>query len=153
MNYVFKPLPMLASILFMVLISTAVIVRAQDAEPAKPRALQGVMEKLGRDMQNVTGAISKEDWALVAQLAPKIARHAEPPLSEKMRILTWLGTDAGKFRDFDEQTKKAASAMGGAATRGDGQAVIAAFAKVQQSCLDCHRSFREPFVKHFDEKR
>ena len=153
MNYVFKPRPMFTSTLFMVLVSAAVIVRAQTVEPAKPMALQGVMEKLGRDMQTVTGAISKEDWALVAQLAPKIARHAEPPLSEKMRILTWLGTDAGKFRGFDEQVHEAASAMGGAATRGDGQAVIAAFAKVQQSCLGCHQSFREPFVKRFHEKR
>jgi len=41
------------------------------------------MEQLGRDMQAVTGAISMEDWARVVELAPKIARHAEPSLSEK----------------------------------------------------------------------
>ena len=41
-------------------------------------------------MQAVTGAISKEEWALVAALALKIAKHAEPPLSEKMRILPGL---------------------------------------------------------------
>ena len=67
---------------------------AQSAEAAKPMALRSVMEKLGRDMQAVTGAISKEEWTLVAELAPKIAKHAEPPLGEKMRILGWLGTDA-----------------------------------------------------------
>ena len=60
---------------------------AQSAEAAKPMALRSVMEKLGRDMQAVTGAISKEEWTLVAELAPKIAKHAEPPLGEKMRIL------------------------------------------------------------------
>lgn len=42
-----------------------------------------------------------------------------------------------------------AVAMGAAATRGDGQAVIAAFAKVQQGCLACHQSFRKPFTEHF----
>jgi hypothetical protein len=66
---------------------TATGLGAQSVEATKPMALRTVMEKLGRDMQAVTGAISKEEWALVAELAPKIAKHAEPPLSEKMRIL------------------------------------------------------------------
>ena len=127
---------------------------AQSAEAAKPMAskpmaLRSVMEKLGRDMQAVTGAISKEEWTLVAELAPKIAKHAEPPLGEKMRILGWLGTDAGKFRGIDGQVQHAASAMGDAARRGDGQAVIAAFSKTQQSCLACHQSFRRSFVEQF----
>ena len=126
---------------------------AQSAEAAKPMALRSVMEKLGRDMQAVTGAISKEEWTLVAELAPKIAKHAEPPLGEKMRILGWLGTDAGKFRGFDGQVHDAASSMGDAAKRGDGQAVIAAFSKTQQSCLACHQSFRQSFMKQFYESR
>lgn len=126
---------------------------AQSAEAAKPMALRSVMEKLGRDMQAVTGAISKEEWALVAELAPKIAKHAEPPLSEKMRILGWLGTDAGKFRDFDGHVHDAATAMGDAAKRGDGQAVITAFSKTQQNCLACHQSFRQSFVEQFYGKR
>ena len=122
---------------------------AQSAEAAKPMALRSVMEKLGRDMQAVTGAISKEEWTLVAELAPKLAKHAEPPLAEKMRILTWLGTDAKKFRGFDGQVQDAATAMGDAAKRGDGQAVIATFSKTQQSCLACHQSFRQSFVGQF----
>jgi len=107
------------------------------------------MERLDRDMQAVTGAISKEEWALVAELAPKLAKHAEPPLSEKMRILTWLGTDAGKFRGFDGQVQNAATGMEDAAKRGDGQAVIAAFSRTQQGCLACHQSFRQSFVEQF----
>ena len=128
---------------------TATGLGAQSVEATKPMALRTVMEKLGRDMQAVTGAISKEEWALVAELAPKIAKHAEPPLGEKMRILGWLGTDAGKFRGIDGQVQGAASAMGDAARRGDGQAVIAAFSKTQQSCLACHQSFRRSFVEQF----
>lgn len=122
---------------------------AQSAEAAKPMALRAVMDKLGRDMQAVTGAISKEDWPLVAELAPKIANHAEPPLSEKVRVLAWLGADAGKFRGFDGQVHDAATAVGEAAKRGDGQAVIAAFSKTQQSCLACHQSYRHSFVQQF----
>lgn len=126
---------------------------AQADGTAKPLALRGIMQQLGRDMQSVTGAISKEDWARVAELAPKIGAHAEPPLTEKMRILAWLGTDSGRFRSFDEQTHEAAHAMGEAAQRGDGQAVIVAFAKVQQSCLACHQNFRKSFTEHFYGQR
>ncbi|WP_324780212.1 cytochrome c [Thiobacillus sedimenti] len=126
---------------------------ARAVEPARPMALRGVMEKLGRDMQGVTGAISREDWTTVAYLAQGIARHAEPPLAEKMRILAWAGTDSGTFRSFDGQTHEAAVAMGEAAKRGDGQAVIAAFASVQKSCLACHQGFRQQFVEHFYGQR
>lgn len=122
---------------------------AQSAEPEKPMALRAVMDRLGRDMQAVTGAISKEDWATVAGLAPGIARHDEPPMSEKMRILAWLGKDAGTFRGFDGQVHDAATAMGEAAKRGDGQAVIASFSRTQQSCLACHQGFRQSFQEQF----
>lgn len=139
--------------LVVALLVPAAIFHAQAAEPAKPMALRNVMAKLGRDMQTVTGAISTEDWALVARLAPNIAHHPEPPLPEKARILAWLGTDAGKFRGFDGQVHEAAASMGEAATRGDGQAVITQFAEVQQSCLACHQNFRKSFVEHFYGQR
>jgi hypothetical protein len=42
---------------------------------------------------------------------PKVAAHPEPPLTEKMRILAYLGADATKFRNFDAQTHEAALAM------------------------------------------
>ena len=101
------------------LLASAATFCAQAAEPATPMVLRSVMDQLGRDMQAVTGAI------------------------------TWLGTDAGKFRGFDGEVHDAAIAMGEAATRGDGQAVIAAFAKLQQGCLACHQTFRKPFTEHF----
>lgn len=139
--------------LAVVLATAATGLAAQSVEAPKPMALRTVMQKLGDDMQAITGAISKEDWALVAELAPKIARHAQPSMTEKMRILTWAGRDAGKFRGFDGQVKDAATTMGDAAKRGDGQAVIGAFAKTQQSCLACHESFRQAFVEHFYRSR
>ena len=148
-----KPRPFFTVLLSVILATFATALGAQSVEAAKPMALRTVMERLGRDMQAVTGAISKEEWALVAELAPKIAKHAEPPLAEKMRILAWLGTDAGKFRGFDGQVQDAATAMGDAAKRNDGQAVIAAFSKAQQSCLACHQSFRGSFIQHFYEQR
>ena len=149
MSHLLNHRQLLTIALSVALATAATGLGAQSAEAAKPMALRSVMERLGRDMQAVTGAISKEEWTLVAELAPKIAKHAEPPLGEKMRILGWLGTDAGKFRGFDGQVQDAASAMGDAAKRGDGQAVIAAFSKTQQSCLACHQAGLRRFAEHF----
>lgn len=122
---------------------------AGDAIQAEPLALRKIMQELGRNMQAITGAISQEEWVQVVQLAPKVAAHPEPPLSEKMRILAYLGTDAAKFRNFDALTHEAAHAMKLAAASSDGKTVIQSFARVQESCLGCHQAFRKPFVEHF----
>lgn len=146
-------LPAIAVALAASILASAVAVHANAVEPAKPMALQGVMQQLERDMQAVTGAISREDWPAVARLAPKIADHPQPPLAEKIRILAWLGGDAGRFRAFDGRVRDAATAMGEAAARSNGQAVIAEFAKVQHGCLGCHEGFRASYVAHFHPQR
>lgn len=91
MNQPLKPRSFFTVPLSVLLATFATALGAQSVEAAKPMALRTIMERLGRDMQAVTGAISKEEWPLVAELAPRIAKHAEPPMSEKMRILAWLG--------------------------------------------------------------
>lgn len=116
---------------------------------AEPLELRRIMQELGRNMQAVTDGISREDWGRVAEIAPRIATHPKPPLGEKMRILAFAGSDAGRYKRFDEQTHQAAMALEQAARRADGQAVIASFASLQTSCLSCHQGFRKPFVEHF----
>lgn len=123
--------------------------RADDADKTKPLELRGIMQELGKNMQAVTDGISREDWALVARIAPRIAEHPQPPVGEKMRIMAFIGADMGKFKGYDEKTHQAAQALEQAAMRGDGQAVISSFATLQNSCLACHQSFRKPFVEHF----
>lgn len=139
--------------LFLAVTFTCPQVQANDAIRATPLQLRKIMQDLGRNMQNITGAISLADWDKVAKITPQIAAHPQPPLSEKMRILAYLGADAARFRGCNEQTHEAAHAMGKAAQRGDGRAVIQSFAKVQESCLACHQSFRKPFEEHFYGQR
>jgi len=116
---------------------------------AKPLELRRIMQELGKNMQTITEAISREDWTSVAKVAPQIAEHPEPPVIEKMRILKFIGTDMGTFESHDEITHQAARALEQVATRNDGQGVVAAFANLQKGCLACHQSFRKPFVEHF----
>lgn len=126
---------------------------ASDDTEAKPLELRRIMQELGKNMQTITEAISREDWASVAKVAPQIAEHPEPPVIEKMRILTFIGTDIGTFESHDEITHQAARTLEQVAARNDGQGVITAFANLQSSCLACHRSFRKSFVEHFYEQR
>lgn len=118
-------------------------------QAAEPLALQKIMKDLGTHMQTVTDGISREDWALVEKIAPLIAEHPQPPLTEKMRIMAFMVTNMGKFKAFDGQTHEAANEMAKAAQAKDGQKVISSFQKVQSSCLGCHQAFRAPFVEHF----
>lgn len=111
--------------------------------------LREIMRQLGRDMQLTTNAISLEDWERVAQLGEKIAEHPQPPMGEKMRIISYIGSNVGKFKEYDNRTHNSAKAMAAAAERGDGQAVIESFSNLQTSCLACHQSFRKGFLEHF----
>jgi cytochrome c556 len=123
-----------------------------NAQAAEPLELRKIMKDLGKNMQIVTDAISREDWALVESTSPLIADHQQPPIGEKLRIITFMGTNMGKFKDFDVQAHEAASEMAAAAKEKNGEKVISAFQKTQLSCLGCHQSFRAGFVEHFYEK-
>lgn len=133
----------------MVLAALATAACAEPAPVAGTMAFWAVMDTLGRDLQAVTGAISREDWAAVAALAPRIASHGEVPGAEMSRSHEWLGAGAEAFEGFDHRAHEAATVMGQAAGRADGPAVIAAFAEVQQGCLGCHQRFRQPFQEYF----
>ena len=137
MNHSPTLVSILAATWVLATVHVATPARAQAAQPEQPMALRGVMEKLGRDMQAVTGAISREDWALVGGLAPRIAQHEHP----------------ARFRSPVGEVEHAAMALGEAARRGDGPAVIAAFGKIQHSCLACHQSYRKAFVEQFYGRR
>lgn len=123
------------------------------APAAEPLALQSIMKELGRNMQAVTDGISREDWMLVEKTAPLIADHPQPPLAEKMRIMSFMGSNMGKFKAYDGETHQAAVTLGQAAANRDAQAVIAAFQTLQTACHACHRDFRKPFVEHFYGER
>lgn len=132
---------------------TAVIICLMLATPgaqaAEPLELQTIMKDLGKHMQNVTDGISREDWEIVARAAPLIADHPQPPLTEKMRIMAFMGSDMAKFKAFDGTTHDAAAEMGRFAQEKNGQKVIDSFHKLQSACLGCHQTFRKPFVDYF----
>ena len=130
-----------------VLLFTGAQVSAENS--SEPLALQNIMRDMGKNMQVITGAISREDWALVEKTAPLIADHPQPPMFEKMRIFAFVNTDIGQFKSYDGKTHEAARILGITAGAGDGHAIIADFATLQDTCLMCHEQFRKPFQAYF----
>jgi cytochrome c556 len=119
------------------------------AEGARPLELRGIMEKMGRQMQAITEAISHEDWTLVEKTAPLIAKHPQPPAEERARIIGFFGAEAAKFRGHDERSHDAAMKLSETARSGDGEAVIADFGRLQSACYGCHREYRKRLLDQF----
>ena len=111
--------------------------------------LKQVMRELGRNMQVVTDGISREDWGLVKEISPKIASHPQPPLSEKLRIIGFLGREMERFKSLDGETHRAATELERAASERDGRKVISAFQQLQVACFACHETYRDRIVRHF----
>jgi len=119
------------------------------AEQSEPLVLQKIMFDMGEEMQNITAGISSEDWQRVAEAAIKIADHPKPPVSERMRIMSLLGTEMAAFKEGDMETHQSARKLAEIAKQENGQAVISAFSVLQNNCLSCHENYREKFQAHF----
>ena len=119
------------------------------ASSAEPLVLRKIMQGMGKNMQTIADGISREDWELVEKTTPQIADHPQPPLTEKIRIMAFVGMDVSKFKTYDGKTHEAARVLGEAAAREDGYAVIADFATLQNTCLMCHQRFRKSLQEHF----
>ena len=116
---------------------------------AEPLALQRVMKDMGRNMQVIVDGISREDYAVVEKAALAIADHPQSPAGEKMRILSFVGSNTARFKAFDGETHDNAMALARVSKSGNGEDAIASFQKLQSSCLACHQAFRKPFIDHF----
>ena len=119
------------------------------AETVKPLALRKIIQDLGQHMQSITDGISREDWEWIGITSARIADHPTPPFGEKLRILSFVGSDVSKFKSYDGKTHDAAILLGEAATQKDAQAVIQAFSNLQHSCMECHQTFRKRFLEKF----
>ena len=146
-KFTFRAIAVLCSISSL-LAATSTMARGGDSE-VKPLVLHKIMRELGQNMQIITDGISLKEWGLIAKIALQVANHPQPPMVEKMRILSFVGTDAGNFKAYDDKTHQAAEEVSRAALRQDGPAVLSTFAKLQNSCIACHQNFRKPFLEHF----
>lgn len=118
-------------------------------QAGEPLELRRIMEDLGRNLQVVADGLPRGDYGSVEKAAGAIAGHRQPPWSEKVRILAFVGSDLGKYRDYDGRTRDAAVRLADAARLGSRQPAIDAFRELEAGCRGCHREFHRPFVDYF----
>lgn len=119
------------------------------ADANKPLALRKIMQELEINMKSITDGISTQNWDVVKDSAEKIAQHPTPPFFEKLKILSYVGSNIGQYKKFNGNTSDAAELLNKAAEKKDNQAVSQAYLQLKNSCVECHDRFLKPFVKHF----
>ncbi len=125
-----------------------VFVQAEETD-IEPLALQKIMSDMGENMQAITAGISAENWQQVEKNAVLIADHPQPPIIDKVRIMSFIGMQMGAFKELDGKTHEAARKLAKTVNSQNGYEIIAAFSELQNTCMACHVKFRQSYVKHF----
>lgn len=136
------------ALLAMLIAVSSMLVQAESSD-RPPMELRQIMQGMGEGMQAIAGAIAREEWSIVAAQAPFIAKHPQPSMGERLRILGYFAAESGQFKRYDGETHEAAMKLQASALQRDGEAVIDDFAQLQKRCLACHRHYRQAFVEYF----
>ena len=117
---------------------------------AEEMVLEKVMKEQAKNMQLIAGGIAREDYAQVvkASLAVIDPPHPSSTLGEKLKLMGFLGTDIGRFKELDGNTKERAATLAKTARSQNGEATIAAFQRLPISRRGCHCEVRQPLTAH-----
>lgn len=133
-------------------VSAAVILAILIATPAVSMAelqLRTIMNGMNDRMKAVVDAINREDFKAIEENAMKIADHEKPPITERIKILTFMKTQAPELKGMDDKVHASAKELSESAKKKNMDAVVANFAKVQKACITCHSKFKAQIVEHF----
>lgn len=134
----------------LMVLAAALFLGACAALPSGPAmSLRGIMRDMGRDAAAVADGLMREDYALVERAALKVAEHPQPAPEERVRIITWLGPRAGRFRGYDQEVHGHGQALAAAARQRQPKAALEAFHELQSACMACHLEFRRPYLTRF----
>ena len=114
--------------------------------PAAAQGLKEIMRQLETDYNRLNQAILLEEYADIEAAARRIAEHPTPSLSERLAILARVGSDSGRFKQFDAEMAEAATRLAQAAADRNVDRILNAQARLMQVCMQCHVPFRKKIV-------
>ena len=125
------------------------VVALNDMDPRTPVPLQPMMAwHQKRNMQehliaiqHITEALSREDWAAVAEAAATI--ESSPQMQMQCEH---MGAGADGFTEMALDFHRRADAIGEAARSEDTRAVLLATANTLEACTGCHATYRQEVV-------
>ncbi len=119
----------------------------QASDKGGSATLRRIMRDLGSDYAALNDAILKEDFALAAEAAGRIARHPRPGMGERMRLMRALGDEIRGFKAADRKVHKLALEVEDAAKRRDMKALIERQSRMLGACMACHVGYRARVVE------
>lgn len=127
-----------------------VIVLMQASFPvmAERGSLDEIMLGLSEEMTRIGDGIWREEFSVIALAAEAIAGHPLPPLMQRLKLLSDLGSNSSQFIAADKALKAAALEVVAAAKQEDLSAVLNRYQVVQQRCVDCHNWYRNSIQSH-----
>ena len=129
----------------------SIAIQSSSILAADEMALEKVMKGHAKNMQLIAGGIAHEDYEQVVKASLGVVDPPRPPstIGEKLKLMGFLGQNIGRFKELDGDVKERAAVLVKTARTQNGKATIAAFQRLQLSCLACHAEFRKPFPDHF----
>ncbi len=104
---------------------------------------KNLMRQLQQDFSTLQAALLSGDLNQAAQAADAIAHHQPPPLEERKWIMTRLGKQALKFKEWDQQVHQATKRLAEAAQAKDRKKAQELYQQALQGCFGCHHQFRK----------
>ncbi|MEE9320930.1 MAG: hypothetical protein V3U76_10825 [Granulosicoccus sp.] len=116
---------------------TAVSVMADEPD------VKEIMESLRDDLVEISDGLLTEDAERVSLAGARIANHAPVPKRERGIIAKELGSEMGKFKQFDELVHELSKSIEQAAKSEDFARMQTHYKEIVSACLECHTAYRE----------
>ncbi len=117
--------------------------REESPQP-ETMSLVPMMQQLLTDMYQVDNGIYTENFELIEESAGNISDHPAMTAKDKKLVKSTLGTEMKQFVKYDMIVHHHADSMRLAALQQEMQEILHHYRIVQQGCVDCHSSYREP---------
>ena len=134
---------------FQIVILALVMLVAAPAISGAELQLRTIMNGMNDRMKDIVNAINREDFSAIEENAMKIADHDKPPVTERVKILSFMLGKSPEFKGMDDKVHASAKELAEAAKKKNIDAVLSNFSKVQRACINCHTKFKAQIVEHF----
>jgi cytochrome c556 len=109
---------------------------------AEAGTLKAVMQQLGRDYAALGQAVLMEDFDAAANAAQHIAKHDQPSLGQKVKIMAGLRSEMSDFKQADGKVHSLAMDIKQAAEAKDMSLLIQRQSGMLSACMACHTDYR-----------
>jgi cytochrome c556 len=115
-------------------------------------SLKLVMTNLEADMEAIVRALNYGDFETIEARALAIANHEKPPMTQRKKIMNFLGEEMVGFKKGDAKVHDSALKVAEYAAEKDYAGVIEGYGVLLGGCVACHTTYRSRIIEHLKER-